>query len=68
MKETNFRVLTVIATISGVAIIGSMTAWAGGSVVSTTSFSGVSQTGVGIGLRFEFGDNVPEVVGTVRHT
>ena len=68
MKRTNFRALTVIATISGVAIIGSMTAWAGAFVVSTTSFSGVSQTSVGIGLRFEFGDNVPEVVGTVRHT
>ena len=68
MKKINFRALTVVSAISGVVLIGSMTAWAGGPPAPTTSFSGVDQTNVGIGLRFEFGDNVAEVVGTVRHT
>lgn len=39
-----------------------------GAAPSVTSFSGTEQTTAGIGLCFEFGDNVAEVVGTVRHT
>ena len=74
MKTANSRGLIRMAVISGVTLFGSMTAWAGacggGPVIPapTTSFAGVGQTTAGIGLRFEFGDNVPEVVGTVRHT
>lgn len=83
--------MALIAVVSGVAVIGSINAWAGVIVTPitptpitpitptpitptiippgpTTSFTGVSETAVGIGLRFEFGDNVPEVVGTVRQT
>ena len=66
MKKSNFKPMTLIAVVSGVSIIGSVATWAGAP--ATTTFGGVDQTSVGIGLRFEFGDNVPEVVGTVRHT
>ena len=66
MKKSNYKPWTLIAVLSGVSIIGSVATWAGAP--ATTTFGGVDQTSVGIGLRFEFGDNVPEVVGTVRHT
>ncbi len=33
-----------------------------------TTLSGTDDTRVGIGLRFEFGDNTAQVVGSVRHT
>ena len=69
MKKLNFKPWTLIVVISGVTFIGSMAAWAGCSAPPPiTTLSGVDQTSVGIGLRFEFGDNVPEIVGSVRHT
>lgn len=63
MNKVNF---CVALSIGVVVLSGSVTAWAGGFVAPT--FSGVDQTNAGIGLRFEFGDNVPEIVGVVRHT
>lgn len=43
-------------------------AMAGTPVVPVTTVTGTEDTRVGIGLRFEFGDNTAQVVGTVRHT
>ncbi len=63
MKNINSRSLVFAASILAVSIGGSLTAWAG-SIVAT----GISQTSASIGLRFEFGDNAPEIVGTVRQT
>ena len=40
-------------------------AFAGSAI---TTLSPTDETRVGIGLRFEFGDNAAEVVGSVRHT
>lgn len=39
-----------------------------GSPPPVTTLSGTDDTRVGIGLRFEFGDNTAQVVGSVRHT
>ena len=64
MKALNSRALLFVASVSAVTVIGSMTAWAG--VPAPTI--GVNQTTASIGLRFEFGDNAPEIVGTVRQT
>lgn len=41
-------------------------AWAG--VAAVPAFTGDSETMASIGLRFDFGDMRPEIVGAVRHT
>jgi len=60
-----------LAAVAGASLFAANLAWAGAAQSpppTTTTVSGVGDTRAGIGLRFEFGDNVPEVVGTVRHT
>ncbi len=69
----NFRcILAVVAAVSVVGTIGSITALAGCALPPPpppiSSVTGTSETAAAIGLRFEFGDNAPEIVGTVRHT
>ena len=62
MGKLSFAVLVLTsgALLSGVALAGTVT--------PAPTFSGVSDTRAGIGLRFEFGDDAAEVVGSVRHT
>ena len=56
---------TLVVAASGMLL--STMAFAGVAMPAAT-FSGVSDTRAGIGLRFEFGDNAAEIVGSVRHT
>jgi hypothetical protein len=55
----------LVALVAVGGILLSSPAWAG---FPATTTMGVSDTRAGIGLRFEFGDNAAEVVGSVRHT
>ena len=58
---------TLVFAASGMLL--STMAFAGTGVpIPAATFSGVSDTRAGIGLRFEFGDDAAEIVGSVRHT
>ena len=60
-------VLTVLFVISNQAIAGIVIPSPPPAPAPPT-FAGVNDTRAGIGLRYEFGDNALEVVGTVRQT
>jgi hypothetical protein len=65
MRKMNHASYTALA----IAIFAvTQIAMAGTPVVPVTTITGTDDTRVGIGLRFEFGDNTVQVVGSVRHT
>lgn len=64
MKKIHILLIALI-----VYVVGNLNvAWAGLPLPPVNVYSSETDTTVGIGLRFDFGDMQPEVVGTVRHT
>lgn len=66
MNATKYAAMVIaVFALTEIAMAGSGIITPPGPV---TTFSGTDDTRVGIGLRFEFGDNTVQVVGSVRHT
>ena len=65
MNATKYAAMAIaVFTVTQIAMAGVVVV----PPVPVTTFSGTDDTRVGIGLRFEFGDNTVQVVGSVRHT